>query len=322
MNSKIEAALAKATGLEQDKGEKRQTWLTRLAKAVGKLEDKEWDALSSEAQDWFNTNADARNKAKKADKDLPDFTEFPDFKAEEEEEEQPRRRGAKAAEEDEAGGTGGPDILAEGQEVKITTKRGKVYEGKVTKLDTKEGFVEIDEDDEIDLDKITTVVVTKPVKAAAKPAAKKEEEPEADPVAVGAEVEVTTKRGKKIKGEITELSDDEIVLGTDDGPEEFRRDRIETIKVLKPAKKAAAKTPAAKEEKDEPAGKTRSKNAEGVSIGQRIKELIADDLDASEEAIGKLLKKEGVEFKEQTLKLNYAEVHKTVAVFKAKKLLK
>lgn len=338
--SKIEKELAKATGVETERGESRQEFLFRLAKGVSDLTDQDYDKLSAKAQDWFDDNADARNKAKKAGKELPDFTDFPDV---EKEEEQPRRRRSSDDDGDDKGkgakeraAVGGPDILAVGQEVKIETKRGKEIEGEVTKLDEKEGFVEIGgkDGDEIDLDKIATVTVLKAAKAeeetrstrSTRRGAKEEEANPAEPH-VGAEVKLTTKRGKQVEGEIVELTADEIVLKTDDGEEDFRMDRVETIKVLKPAKGAKASSKASeKEEKEEKGDKgekaPRAKNAEGVSIGQRIKELIADNLDAGEEEIGKLLKKEKIEFKDNTLKLNYAETHKTISVLKEAGLLK
>jgi hypothetical protein len=45
-------------------------------------------------------------------------------------------------------------------------------------------------------------------------------------------------------------------------------------------------------------------------------------MEAKEEDIGKILKKEGIEFKENTLGLNYVAVHKVLAALKAAKKLK
>ena len=59
-----------------------------------------------------------------------------------------------------------------------------------------------------------------------------------------------------------------------------------------------------------------------MSVGTRIKEIIADDIEASEADIAKVLKKEGIAFKENTLKLNYVDCHKFLDILKAKKMLK
>ena len=134
-----------------------------------------------------------------------------------------------------------------------------------------------------------------------------------------------TKRGKEVTGKIVELDDEVIVLDVDGKDEELSRDRVESIKPVKAAKaETSSRRGAAKEDaKDEPEGKTkRASNAEGVSIGTRIKELIAEDFDASEADIAKILKKEGIDFKDNTLKLNYVDCHKFIVILKAKKRIK
>lgn len=330
--SKIEKELTKATGLEQEKGEKRPEWLARLLKATGKLADNAWEALSEKAQDWYNANADARNKAKKADEEIPDCTEFPD--AEQEEERSSRRR---TSDDDEAPARGKgkeekPSVekLEEGQRVKITTKRGAEYTGKVVENNAKKEYVVVADEEsgkekEVDYDKVDALEVFHGD-------AGKEEKGggDAEP-AVGDEVEITTKRGKTIKCTILELTDDEIVFEDKEGKDDIGRDRVESIKVLKKGKAAAKEEPKSKGKDDGDKGsskgkdegeKTRSKNEPGVSVGQVITELICDDMKASEEDIGKLLKKKSIECKENTLHLNYVATHKVLAVLKEKKLLK
>lgn len=333
--NKVEKELQAATDVEPKKGEDRGEYLTRLGKAVAKLDEKEWDKLSADAQAWYNDNAEARNKAKKADKDVPDFTDF----EQEEEKSAGRRRGEddepKAKGKDEAPSL---DKLEEGQRFKLKTKRGKTIEGVVVENKPKKGFFAYKDkdgdEDEIDYDKVESLEVFHGD-------AGKDDAGDAEP-GVGDEVKLTTKRGKTFTGTITELSGDEVVLQTDDGVEDFARDRVETIAVLKKAKGGGKATSKGDDEDkprgkgkgdDEPKGKekdepkddgkrTRASNEAGVSVGGKIKELIADNMDASEEEIGKLLKKEKIEFKENTLKLNYVDCHKFLAVLKEKKLLK
>lgn len=332
--SKIEKELVKATDVEQKRGEERGEFLARLGKAVGALAEKAWDGLSEAAQDWFNANADARNAAKKAGKTIPDWTDFPDAVAEEEEQPRSRRRSDDDGDEKPAKSgkaTGGPDLLKEGLVCVIETTRGKTYEGTVIELTKDDVVIKTDKDEvEISIEKVAKV--THETAAEAAPAAKKggkAAKEEAVEPHEGAEVKVTTKRGKEITGTITEMTDDEIVVKTADDVEELRRDRIETIQVLKakagskkeadePAPKKGAKKEAEGDGDEKPA---RTRNV-GVSIGTRITELMAANMEATEEEIAKLLKKEKLEFKENTLSLNYAATKKTFDILKGLKLLK
>lgn len=336
--SKIEKEVSAATGLEAKKGEARAEYLARLMKGIAGLDDKGWDGLSEEAQNWYNDNAEARNKAKKAGKDVPEPTDFPDAKAAEAEEPKSRRRSSDDEDEPKGSKKAAPslDALEEGQRFKITTKRGKTIEGTVVENNAKKEFLAYKdgdgEEDEIDYSKVESL------EAFHGDAGKDDGAGDAEP-SVGDEVKLTTKRGKVFKGRITELSDDEVVIATDDGPEDFARDRVETIEVTSKAKagakaekkaakeeeeprRAAKEEKKGKEEKEDDAGRTRSKNPDGVSIGTVIKELIAENQDASEKEIGKMLEKKGLEFKENTLKLNFVDCHKFLTILKEKKLLK
>lgn len=321
--SKIEKEIAKATGLDPKRGEDRQDYLVRLLPAVAKLDDDAWNGLSKGAQSWYNDAAEKRNKDKKAGKADADILEFPD--AEQEEDDKPaRRRG-----DDKEDSKGEPEKikLKAGMEVKLTNKRGKVYEGKITEIDGDVVVIKTaDGIEEIAMDRIETTEVFHGDAKGGKGRGG-DDEPE-DPIKVGAQVKVVTKRGKEIVGKIVELDKEGMAIKTEDGIEDVLHERIETIKPVKAAKDEDEDKPARRGSKDEDKGdakeegKTRSSNAEGVSIGQRIKELIADDLDATEAQIGKALTKEGIAFKENTLKLNYVDCHKFVAILQKKKMLK
>lgn len=310
--SKIFAELAAATGLKK-LDPKNEGDLKKLILAVGKeLSDKEWAALSGPAQDWYNEAADAVN-------DKKDIPAFPDAE-EEQEQAPPARRRAAPAEEPKQQAVGGPDILAVGQTVVVKTKRDKTYEGEVTKLDTKDGFVEIGgkDGDEVDLDKIATVTVLK--------AAAKNDEPDAGSAepAVGDTVKLTNKRGKVFEGTITELTDEEVVIETADGPEDFVLEKVGSIEVLKKAKaeKASSRRSSSKDDEGEKGGKgkdkdgdekpKRSSNPAGVSVGARIREFMCEDLAISEEAVGKALDKEGLEYRPATLKMIYKDTKATI----------
>lgn len=335
MSNKVEKELQDATEVAPKKGEDRTDYLMRLMKAVAALTQEGWDGLSAEGQEWYNKNADARNAAKKAGKPVPDPLDF-----EAEEEEAPKRRRASAEEEEpakeEKAAKPSLEDLEEGQRFKITTTRGKTIEGTVVKNSAKkENLVYKDADgdeDDIDYEKVSALEVLHG-------SAGKEDgetgggaaEPE-----VGDVVEITTKRGKTFTAKLVELNDDDLVYEDDDGKDDISRDRVESIKVVTKGKPAAAKKPTKEEPaekpskgktKEEPAEgeeikRTRTTNPDGVSVGQVIKELVAEDLEATEEEIAKALKKRGVEFKENTLHLNYVECHKFVKVLRDKKHIK
>lgn len=316
--SKIQAELIKATDTEPKRGEDRQEFLQRLSKAINGLSDKAWDGLSNEAQDWFNANAKARKAAKEAGKDAPPFADFPDAEPPQAEERSSRRRDDDEPRRDERPSV---DKLKEGDRVKITNKRGKVFEGVVTENNTKKEFVAVkgaDGEDEIDYDRIESLEVFHGT-------AKGGDEP-ADPIRVGAEVTLVTKRGKTYTGKIKELTKDDIVITTADGDEDFARDRVETITPVASSgggrgRAEEPSTRSSSRDKDpEPETKRSRAGAgpDGKSIGTVIKELIADDFKATEEDIAKQLKKLGVEFKENTLSLNYKDAHKFLEILKEK----
>lgn len=82
--SKIELELQAATKIVQKKNEDPQKYLLRLMLAVTKLLDPEWEALSTESQEWVNCAAEiARtNKTdglKFGDKGYKELEDFPDF---------------------------------------------------------------------------------------------------------------------------------------------------------------------------------------------------------------------------------------------------
>lgn len=315
--SKIQAELLKATDLSTKRGEDRQDFLARLMKGVAELSDKSWEGLSQKAQDWFNDAADAKNAKAKT---LPDF---PDMEAEEEAPAKSSRRGA-AKEE-------APAKPKVGVVAKITTKRGKSSTGTIVEIDDDVVVIKHGDgtEEEFDRTRVESIEVAGDGKEEA------QDEPEGPSFKVGSEVTVLTKRGKSVTGKIVEMDDELLVLDVDGKDEEFNRDRIESVTPVGGKSKKADKEEApakssrrgASKDDDKDAGegdgeKKRSSNAPGVSVGTRIKEIIADDLEATEADIAKILKKEGIEFRENTLKLNYVDCHKFLDILKKKKLIK
>lgn len=306
--SKIQKELCDAAEVDTKRGEDRQDFLLRLALAVNKLPDSEWTKLGKEAQNWVNEASDAAN----AKKDLP---EMPDA-------EKAAEPGRRRVSGDDAK-TYEPKVK---DDVKVTTKRGKLITGKIVEMDKEVVVLKTPAGDEEELarDRIEKI---EPLGGGADPA----EEGPRDPK-VGDTVTVTTKRGKVVTGEVVEIdSGDEgmVALKVNGEVEEFDKSRVESIKIEggRKSESASSGRRAASDDKEkdkEPEGdgkRTRASNA-GVSVGMRIRELIIDNMDAKVEDIGKLLKKENLEFRENTLALNYAEAHKMLELLKKKKLLK
>lgn len=334
--SKIQQLLAKATETDPKRGESitDPAYLKRLALAVGELPDKDWDALPEECQDWVNEAADAIN----AKKDVP---VLPDAEKEPVKEEAParsRRRSAEAEEPaKEAAAT--PYKAAKGDKVKVVTKRGKEYEGTIVDPDDKGELVLDDGKEELglDLERIESVTPLNPPaeepKNGRRRKAAEDDEP-AGPVEpeVTDTVELVTARDKTYLGNVIELSGDEIVIKTAAG-EELEFDRAKLKSVVVKVKNAGVHAQLGRHrrsgekdaKKDEPEGKARKTTKEdngGVSVTTRARELMCDDLAADKEAIMKLLKKEGLDFKENTINLIYADVQKLVKMLRERKLMK
>lgn len=299
--SKIQKELCDAAEIDPKRDEERQAFLLRLAMAVNKLPDKVWDALSKDAQKWMNDAADAAS----AKKTLPDF---PDA-------EPPASSGGRRRVADEPAAFT-PKVK---DDVKVTTKRGKVVTGKIVEMD-KEVIVlktPAGDEEELPLDRVEKI---EPLGGAADPA----EEGPRDPVK-GDTVTVTTKRGKVVTGELVDLTESEIVLKVDGAEEEFVRDRVESIKIeggrrarTSSAEASSSRRSVTEDKKDAPAedGKrTRASNG-SVSVGMRIRELIIEDFSRTADDVGKILKKENLEFRDNTLALNYAEAHKMLELLK------
>jgi hypothetical protein len=311
--SAIQKELCKATGIDSSKyGDKERPALhADLVRAVNKLPDSDWKALTAAAQDWFNEAADAT----KAKKDLP---EFPDFKDDPEPETRSRRRSS--SEDDDKGGSAKGETMAveklqEGDRVKLTTKRGKVIEGEVVEQSKRKEFVVVKgsdgKEDEIDWDKVDSVEVFHGT------AGTKEED--AGP-AEGDEVKFTTKRGKSVQGIITELTAETIVI---DKTDDFDLDRIDgDITIVKKAGGGDSKGNSSRRSSSDGDEKnTRSRggtkeNGEKISVGGRIRELLAQDPARSKDEVDKILTKEKIEYRPASLNIIYRDCQNLIGLLR------
>jgi hypothetical protein len=309
--SNIQKQLAAATEVEPSKRKNEeptsQDYMKRLAVAVGELSDDEWGKLSKDAQDWYNSAADAL----KLGQEIPAYQDMAPAAT-------TTRRRTAAAEP-------APYEPAVGQKVAITTKRGKSMEGTIAELD-KDGLV-LDDGTELDHDKIATISLLDEGSAGAA-----EPEGPKDP-AVGDTVQVETARGKVIMGNISSMDGDDLVLVDGTGEEhELTKSKLKSIVVKVPAASggrgaaiSAKDTPKPAETKpaadDKPKRVTANSNG-GVSATQRMRELICADMAAKKEDIAALLKKESLEFKQATLDLIYSDSHKLIGILRDLKKLK
>lgn len=312
--SKIREALLKAADTEMKKGESHADLCARLVDVIGDLPDKDWNKIPNEAQVFFNVIATAHNEKK-------DFPDWPD--AEKSEDSGTGRVRTRAASSEPAAAESYTPKRKD--EVKITNKRGKVYEGTIVEIDKDEIVIKTASGDEeaIDRDRIESI---EPLGAGGSKSSKASSEP-AEPQ-VGDTVEIVTARDKIVTGKLVEETGDDIVLELDDGSkEDYSKGRLKSVKVVSAGKGAgkAESTSRTSTEKDEPAKeekKTRAKAEGGVSATTRVRELIADDVDATKEAIKKLVAKEGLEVKDNTLDLIYGDCHKFIKMLRERKLLK
>lgn len=315
MSSKIEKEIAEATGVKPGRGS-RNDYLLSLCKAVAGLDDKAWNALSSDAQDWYDEAIKVVNAGAK--EPCPDFKDAAPA-------EEPRGRSrTRVREEDEP--EAGPYAPKVGDRVNITTARGKNYDDvEVIEVIDKEdilAFKDGDKEIEVSLSKSTVV----PASSGDNPP---EEEPEAgtafDPdgfkyAEVGDTIWFKTKRGAEKMGKVTDVDKEGFAVEYADGEkDDFAWGRIDeciikvkgTVAEPEPSRgRQRASAEAEKPKADEKGTRTRSSNAEGVSVSGRIRELMIENPGLSLEALEKALTKEKLEFKPATVKLNWTEAGK------------
>ena len=304
----------------------RPDFLLACVRGLGKVSDEQWNSMSAEAQNWYNDAVDVRNKDKGAD--VPDF---PDYE-EEKEESAPRRR--TSASDDESSSKAGTKVevkekdLKPGMAISLETLRGKEDTGHV--VEVVKGVLAIKRGDgeevEYDLDRVKTIwtLAAAEEESGGRRRRSAEDDEPSDPLKEGATVTLVTARGKEVTGEIVELTKDLIVLKEGKEEVEYPRDRIKSVTVAKSGgDEGGTRRRAAADDKDKGGAdtKTRSDNG-GVSIGQRIRELVLDNLDATQDEIEKMLVKEKLEFKGNTLAINFKDTHKFIALLKERKMLK
>lgn len=285
-----------------------QAYLKRLVLGVQDLAEAAWDALPRPTQDWYNTAIDAIEK----NENIPGF---PDMEAASV---TTRRRGAS---EPAAAVEMVSTDAKKHDKVSVTTKRGVVHVGEVVEADAQGLVLDVDgKDVELDHDKIDKIAMQAGHGKLDSGAVI------ADPE-VGDTVQVLTKRGKTILGNITEMTETELVLKDVAGEvHELAKDRLESVVVKsknvgrQPAA-VASRAGVASTAPDKTARTTPAING-GVSITTRIREIVADNLNAKKDQVAEVLKKEGLEFKQATLDLTFGDMHKIIGILRDRKIIK
>lgn len=318
----IRKELMEVAKLQPKRNEEENQFLIRLQKAISEdISEDDWNSLSPEAQDWNNQAAD-------------DITEKRPMKGFADEVHEPaqtssRRRGAASSTPAATAFT--PKL---GDNVLVTTKRGKTVQGIIVDLTDSDVVLNADgdagdnaNDVEIPLDG-ASIVASNTAEAlelenkAMQAGAAAVDDPAKIPPEIGDTIKVETARGKTVMGKITELDGDELVLQDSTGEEhELRVSKLKSFEIkVRAAGNGKAEVskvsdapatrrgtgvtgggaPAGSEVGEKP---KRSSNEPGVSPGRRIRELLVEDSQLTDEQIGKALMKEKIEAREQSIKM-------------------
>jgi len=303
--SKIRDALLAATGLALIAGESHNDLGTRLASAASSLPDAAWDKLDDDQQKWANAAAAAVNEGQA-------IPAFPDAEA------APPARSRTRATPAPAPAAYVPKL---NDVVTIVTKRGAVSSGPLVEITADLYVLDIDgKDAEFTRDRVESIT---PVGAASGGAP--ETELPRDP-AVGDTVEAITTRGATIVGNVLEIDGPVIVLKDATGAEhELSMDRLKSLKVKVTAAapapastrtRAAAPAPASTPAAPAPATRTRSSNPEGVSATLRLRQVIAEFPEYTQEQVAAKVRGEGLEFKDNTAGMIFGDCHKFLDILK------
>jgi small nuclear ribonucleoprotein (snRNP)-like protein len=315
----VRTELEKATGVTKSKDESLQEFYKRIIRKVAKLEDKEWDALSDEAKNWYNDAADQANEKK-------EITDPPGDEPEQEPESTPRRRAVRDADDDGGASKAEPKV---GDTVTVTLNDGEKVKGTLTELDEKNIVLDVKGEEEVfRKSKVKNIEVV----GGGKPAAKDDDDaPKAKDPKVGDTVELTTTDGEIHKGELIELDEKNVVLEIKGEEEPFRRSKVKSMVATSASKGKAkdddddkpARRGSSKGKDDDEKPRTRATRGEGgESDVTKAWKLMANNLDWTFDQAVKGVAKADLEVKENTLKIKYDDVHKHVALFKELGLIK
>ena len=318
--SAILKELQAVTDLQKSRGQDEQEFLIALVRRISDLSDEKWKSLSVAAQDWFNEAADNMN----AKKPLP---AFPDAKADEEPQARTRRASPEKEETKLAATSSSAEEAKVGDDIKIITKRGKEVIGKVVEVtDDLIVIVGADGDEaECSKDRIQSLEIIVAVQEKKRrKSADEDDGPAVVEPKVGDEIKAITARDKEISGKVIEIEDDLLVIQVGEEELEITPSKLKSLDIVPAAEETKTRRKSADTPPDDKGKNKRNTAASngGISATGRMRELIVDDMDAKMAEIDKILKKEGIQYRDNTLSLVYAETHKLIALMRARKLIK
>lgn len=304
-----------AAGTDRAKFDDEQSFLFETLKGIAALEEKNWDNLDRDVQNWYNQAIDAND----SEKDLPSLGD---------EDETPlRRRGGGSGpqrRQPSGGGTGGGDkklkpekakTLKEGDKVSIETKR-KTTAGKV--INASEKYVKIETDDgntsNIAVSRIVSITVHggggAPSGGSAAPSGGggTREVPKDDLASVvGSDITITTTKGD-IVGKLTSANDKMLVVETDEGEQKVAMRRVQSVTV---AGGGDAPGPGAVDVSDPEYQKTANAIREAIAISPEDSQ---DDILAS-------MEEQGIENADGIVAVVYHDMHAVMAVLREQEML-
>jgi len=212
-----------------------------------------------------------------------------------------------------------------GDFVTLTTKRNAVITGNVVEITDEVVVLDVDgKEAEYDRARVASIVV----ETDSGPDGEDAGNDDAPPV-VGDYIKAVTKRNKDVEGKVVEIEENILIVDVDGVDVEVDMDTAKSLEIVKDEKPAGRSrrgaaepeaptrgkretAPAAEEKKT----KTTKADNGGVSVGLRMRQVICENPDAKVEAINKLLEKEGLSFKEATLKIVYKDVQVVIELLK------
>jgi small nuclear ribonucleoprotein (snRNP)-like protein len=319
---KIRDELVKACGLKLAANEAPADVVTRLMKAVAKLTDPEWNALSPEAMEWYNTNADLMGEKK-----APLGFEEPAAAA------PSRRRPAAEPEAEDTSGTIAepPNIpankLSAGEVVEVTLSTGEIIDGSVVEVDEKNLVLAVPPKGEEEVYRLSKVVKINYPADATRPAAVAADYE----MSTGDKVKVTLTDGTEMVGLLVEFDEKNIVVNGADGEDVYRRSKVKSVELVesRASMKSSGRgrpTKAAEPEAGTETKRTRSTatSADGKPASQVMRELTLRNLTKSRDDVLKLVRKALPDgsFKDNTFELVHAETLKVVKTLQELGMLK
>lgn len=206
----VREEIEKAAAVKRNRGEEDEDYAKRMIDKITELGDADWAKLSAGAQAWFNEAVDAMND----NKEIPAFPEAATKSA----------RGRKATEEPAAW------VPQAGEQVIVTTKRNKVFEGEFLELDGDTAVVMVgNEEMEFTADRVLSMVPATPEGGSDDDKGNSDAITDGSNVQDGDVVTLTTKRNAVVRGAVVEITDEVIVLDVDGKESEYDRSRVASI---------------------------------------------------------------------------------------------